>query len=201
MVTKASATWMMPASRAVASPRQAVRAAEAGGPLVVLEHEAGRPVESPRAQQLGAHDGMDLDAAELVGVEAPGLVDDRVGHADLAEGVQLGGGAQRAEAVVLDAERAREIDGDGGHLHAVDDGVWIAIVQEREVGVAIGGLGHRRAVLAGDGRAVLAGALGGVEARVGLREQLVAREPVVGVAGVGSTRPPSGVRSWIWRRS
>jgi hypothetical protein len=108
--------------------------------------------------------------------------------------VELGRGPQRAEALVVDAEGARDFDRDGRDLDAVNDGVGVAVVQQMQVYMAIDHLGLGQLVGAGDGGAVLARALGGVERGVGLGQQLVAVEAVRRIARHAAAlcpKPPS----------
>jgi hypothetical protein len=84
----------------------------------------------------------------------------------------------------------------------VGDRLGVLVVQQRQAGLALA-VGHRLPMgRPGDRRAVLAAALGGVQRRVGLGEQLVARlavagkeaTPVLTVTGRPVTMPATALR-------
>ena len=104
----------------------------------------------------------------------PGLVEDGVGHRELADVVQPRSDPQVVEPSVVEVERTGDLHGQDRDVEAVADRVGVLLVQQLEADLAPRGRQLARGLVARDARAVLAAALGRVERGVGAGQQLVA---------------------------
>ena len=100
---------------------QATGIAAAVEALVVVEHEARDAlVEAAELlEQLAAALGMRLDDGELVVVERPGLLQDRVGDGELADVVQKTADRHASEACAREAHLLADLDSEHGDAACV----------------------------------------------------------------------------------
>src|SRR6266545_2734456 len=111
---------------------EAARVAAAVEPLLVREHHLGGALEEvDRAEDVIADLRVALHLAPLGVVELPGLQEDRVGHADLADVVEEGAAPEIRQLALLEADAARDGDRVADDALGVIAGLVLARIERR----------------------------------------------------------------------
>ena len=114
---------------------QPVRIAAAVDPFVVVQAHVEDRRRDPVAfdqQRMPLH-RMRLHHAELARFQLAWLVEQRAGHRHLADVVQHPGHAQVAHLILRQAHAAREVDEQGAHRHRMEIGVFVLVLQPRDL--------------------------------------------------------------------
>ena len=128
---------MARAMSGMSSPASPVGVSAAAPALVVVPHAVHECVVEERPDDLGAEDGVLPHELPLVAVEAAGLEQHPVGHADLADVVQVGGLLDAAEEVLRPAELLAEQHHVRGHPRSVAERVVVLRVERRAEGLEV----------------------------------------------------------------